>query len=53
MIVKVGDGGQVCLFTQSATNLVVDVDGYFPVGVEFVVVGAGSVVGVAAGLVDG
>jgi hypothetical protein len=32
VIVKVGDGGQVCLFTQSATHLVVDVAGYFPVG---------------------
>ena len=30
VIVKVGDGGQVCLFTQSATNLVVDVAGYLP-----------------------
>jgi hypothetical protein len=29
-VVKVGVGGQVCLFTQSATQLVVDVNGYFP-----------------------
>ena len=32
VVVKVGVGGQVCLFTQSATHLVVDVDGYFPAG---------------------
>ena len=32
VIVKVGVGGQVCLFTQSATHLVVDVAGYFPTG---------------------
>ena len=30
VVVKVGVGGQVCVFTQSATHLVVDVDGYFP-----------------------
>jgi hypothetical protein len=29
VVVKVGDGGQVCLFTQSATNLIADVTGYF------------------------
>ena len=29
VVVKVGDGGQVCLFTQSATHLIVDVNGYF------------------------
>jgi hypothetical protein len=32
VVVKVGDGGQVCVFTQSATNLVVDVGGFFPAG---------------------
>jgi hypothetical protein len=30
VIVKVGDGGQVCMFTQAATNLITDVTGYFP-----------------------
>ena len=29
VVVKVGVGGQVCVFTQSATQLVLDVDGYF------------------------
>jgi len=29
VVVKVGGGGQVCLFTQSATNLLADVTGYF------------------------
>ncbi|MEP7047951.1 MAG: hypothetical protein ABI949_14775, partial [Ilumatobacteraceae bacterium] len=29
VLVKVGDAGQVCVFTQSATHLVVDVNGYF------------------------
>ncbi|MCU1365318.1 MAG: hypothetical protein JWN39_957, partial [Ilumatobacteraceae bacterium] len=32
VIVKVGAGGQVCLFNQLATHLVVDVNGYFPLG---------------------
>ncbi|HEX3089486.1 MAG TPA: M4 family metallopeptidase, partial [Ilumatobacteraceae bacterium] len=32
VVVKVGDGGQVCLFTQSATHLIADVNGYFPAG---------------------
>jgi hypothetical protein len=35
VVVKVGDGGQVCLFTQSATNLVVDVGGFFAAGSSF------------------
>jgi len=30
VIAKLGTGGTVCLFTQLATHLVVDVDGYFP-----------------------
>jgi hypothetical protein len=29
VIVKVGTGGQVCVFTQSAINLIADVNGYF------------------------
>ncbi|MCU1399318.1 MAG: putative thermolysin family peptidase [Acidimicrobiales bacterium] len=32
VIVKVGAGGQVCLFNQLRTHLVVDVNGYFPLG---------------------
>jgi hypothetical protein len=30
VISKVGAGGKVCLYTQSATHLVVDVNGWFP-----------------------
>ncbi len=30
VIVKVGDGGAVCLFTQNGTDLVADVNGWFP-----------------------
>lgn len=30
VIVKVGDGGRVCLFVSQATDLVVDVNGWFP-----------------------
>ncbi len=30
VVVAVGAGGQVCLFTQTATHLLVDVNGYFP-----------------------
>ncbi len=29
VIVKVGDGGQVCMYSQSATHLLADVNGYF------------------------
>ncbi len=32
VVVAVGAGGQVCLFTQTATHLVVDVNGYVPAG---------------------
>jgi hypothetical protein len=32
VVVKVGVGGQVCVFSQSATHLVVDVTGFFPAG---------------------
>ena len=30
VVVKLGDAGKVCLFTQSGTHLVADVNGYFP-----------------------
>ena len=30
VVVRVGGGGQVCLFTQQAVHLVADVSGYFP-----------------------
>ena len=30
VIVKLGDGGKVCLFTQSGTDLVADINGWFP-----------------------
>jgi hypothetical protein len=30
--VKVGAGGKVCLFADISTHLLVDVNGYFPVG---------------------
>jgi hypothetical protein len=30
VIAKVGSGGKVCLYTESSTNLVVDVNGWFP-----------------------
>jgi len=29
VITKIGTGGKICIFTQAATDLVVDVDGYF------------------------
>ena len=29
-IVKIGTGGEVCLYTNQATDLIVDVSGYFP-----------------------
>jgi trimeric autotransporter adhesin len=30
VIAKIGAGGKVCMFNQTATHLVVDADGYFP-----------------------
>ena len=32
VITKIGAAGTVCLFTQTATDLVADIDGYFPGG---------------------
>ena len=32
---KVGAGGAVCIYNQSATHLIVDVNGYFPPGFGF------------------
>jgi len=33
VVVKVGDGGRVCIYTQSTVHLVADVSGYFYIGV--------------------
>ncbi|CAB4895317.1 unannotated protein [freshwater metagenome] len=35
VLAKVGSNGSVCIFTSVATDLIVDVDGYFPVGLSF------------------
>lgn len=35
VIAKLGTDGQVCLFTSNATQLIVDVNGYFPAGSTF------------------
>jgi hypothetical protein len=35
VIVKLGDGGKVCLFTQSGTDLVADINGWFPATTSF------------------
>lgn len=35
VIVKLSATGEVCLYTSAATHLIVDVDGYFPVGSGF------------------
>ena len=55
VVVKVGVGGEVCLFAQSATQLVVDVGGYFPAGSGFVSVVPGRLLESRVGLstVDG
>jgi hypothetical protein len=34
-IVRIGSGGRICLFTLAATDLVVDVTGWFPAGADF------------------
>jgi hypothetical protein len=35
VVVKLGDNGRVCLFTQSAADLVANVNGYFPASTSF------------------
>ena len=35
VIVKVGTGGKVCLFTQTGTHLIADVQGWYPAGTAF------------------
>lgn len=35
VIAKIGDSGSVCLFTSNATQLIVDVNGYFPAASTF------------------
>ena len=36
VVSKIGDGGKVCLFTNNATHLLADVNGYFPAGSSYV-----------------
>jgi len=36
VIAKIGDGGQVCFYTQAQTHLVVDIDGFYRDGRKFV-----------------
>ena len=38
VLVKVGDGGKVCVFSEVATDLIIDVAGYFPNGASFVAI---------------
>ncbi len=38
VLVKVGAGGKVCVFLEAATDLIVDVAGYFPDGASFVAI---------------
>src|SRR5215468_7499998 len=35
VIVKIGAGGKVCLFTLTATHLIADLNGFFPAGATF------------------
>ena len=35
VIVKVGTNGQICIYNQSATHLLADINGYFPAGSTF------------------
>ena len=34
-IVRVGAGGKVCMFTETATQLIVDINGWFPAAAEY------------------
>jgi len=35
IVAKVGSNGRVCIYTQSAAHLLVDVDGFFPAGTDY------------------
>src|SRR5205085_2723780 len=35
VVSKIGDGGKVCLFTQSSADLIADVAGYMPAGSSY------------------
>ena len=35
VIVRVGVGGKVCMFTETATQLIVDINGWYPVATDF------------------
>jgi len=35
VVAKIGADGKVCIFTSNSTHLVVDVNGYFPVGADY------------------
>lgn len=35
VVVKVGDGGTVCLFSKGGAHLIADVNGWFPTGAEY------------------
>ena len=49
VLAKVGRAATVCVFTSTSTDIIVDVNGYFPAGTTVHGVGAGAVVGDAAG----
>jgi hypothetical protein len=55
VVVKVGDGGQVCMFSLAATDLIADVNGYFPAGASFTSLVPGRLLESRSGLatVDG
>ncbi|WP_439115929.1 M36 family metallopeptidase [Ilumatobacter sp.] len=36
VVAKVGAGGKICIYTHSATQLIIDTNGYFPTGSKFV-----------------
>jgi hypothetical protein len=35
VVTKIGAGGKICLYTQSATDLIADINGYFPAGSSY------------------
>ncbi|MCU1396412.1 MAG: hypothetical protein JWM34_4840 [Ilumatobacteraceae bacterium] len=43
VVTKIGTNGQVCVFNQQATQLVVDVAGYFPAATTYVAVNPGRI----------
>jgi hypothetical protein len=55
VVTKIGTGGKVCVFTSSATDIIVDINGYFPAGSSFTAIDPARLLETRSGLstIDG